>query len=261
MNMTASERKNRILELLDLVDVPEDRLISYPHQLSGGQRQRVAMARAMIREPKVFLFDEPLSNLDAQLRVQMRIEIRKLHNRLGVTSIFVTHDQIEAMTLADRLVVMNAGRIEQVGAPDDVYRRPATKFVAGFVGSPSMNLIPCAVASPSQLRADACVFPVAQSLPTGQKTLLGVRPEDVIVCTEQEADTVHMDVDFIEELGSFRMLHGRVANGDFCVQIPASDRRGTGPMAFRLDPFKLHLFDDDTGLRLDPARRHAAAAE
>jgi sn-glycerol 3-phosphate transport system ATP-binding protein len=205
----------------------------------------------MIREPKVFLFDEPLSNLDAQLRVQMRIEIRKLHNRLGVTSIFVTHDQIEAMTLADRLVVMNAGRIEQVGAPDDVYRRPATKFVAAFVGSPSMNLIECTVAGGSELRADGCAFHVAQSLRTGQKTLLGVRPEDVIVCTAQEPDSVHMDVDFIEELGSFRMLHGRVANGDFCVQIPASDRRGTGPLAFRLDPLKLHLFDTDTGLRVE----------
>jgi len=124
-----------------------------------------------------------------------------------------------------------------------------------------MNLIECAVASPAQLYAQACVFPVAQSLRTEQKVLLGVPPEDVSFCAAQEPGAVHMDVDLIEELGSFRMLHGRVAEGEFCVQIQASDRRGTGPMAFRLDPFKLHLFDDDTGLRLDPARRHAAAAE
>jgi len=249
--VSKAERQQRIATVAQTIGLT-DFLDRKPGALSGGQRQRVAMARAMIREPKVFLFDEPLSNLDAQLRVQMRIEIRKLHNRLGVTSIFVTHDQIEAMTLADRLVVMNAGRIEQVGAPDDVYRRPATKFVAGFVGSPSMNLIECSVASPAQLRAQACVFHVAQSLPTGQKVLLGVRPEDVIVCAAQEPGAVHMDVDFIEELGSFRMLHGRVAEGDFCVQIPASDRRGTGPLAFRLDPSKLHLFDHDTGLRIKP---------
>jgi sn-glycerol 3-phosphate transport system ATP-binding protein len=258
--VSKAERQQRIATVAQTVGLT-DFLDRKPGALSGGQRQRVAMARAMIREPKVFLFDEPLSNLDAQLRVQMRIEIRKLHNRLGVTSIFVTHDQIEAMTLADRLVVMNAGRIEQVGAPDDVYRRPATKFVAGFVGSPSMNLIACAVASPSQLRAESRVFPVAQSLQTGQKVLLGVRPEDVIVCAALEPGSTQMDVDFIEELGSFRMLHGRVAEGDFCVQIPASDRRGTGPLALRLDPLKLHLFDNDTGLRIDPAPPHAAAAE
>ena len=256
--VSKAERQQRIATVAQTVGL-SDFLDRKPGALSGGQRQRVAMARAMIREPKVFLFDEPLSNLDAQLRVQMRIEIRKLHNRLGVTSIFVTHDQIEAMTLADRLVVMNAGRIEQVGASDDVYRRPATKFVAGFVGSPSMNLIECTVASPTQLHAQACVFQVAQSLPAGQKVLLGVRPEDVIVCAVQEPGAVHMDVDFIEELGSFRMLHGRVAEGDFCVQIPASDRRGTGPLAFRLDASKLHLFDTDTGLRVedDP---HATSA-
>jgi ABC-type sugar transport system ATPase subunit len=115
------------------------------------------------------------------------------------------------------------------------------------------------VAGAGELRADACAFQVAQSLRTGQKVLLGVRPEDVIVCTAQEPGAVHMDVDFIEELGSFRMLHGRVANGDFCVQIPASDRRGTGPLAFRLDPLKLHLFDQDTGLRVE-ANPHATGA-
>src|SRR5262249_40726792 len=118
-----------------------------PRELSGGQRQRVAMGRAIVREPQAFLFDEPLSNLDAKLRLQMRIEIRRLHNRLKATSVFVTHDQVEAMTLADRVVVMNAGCIEQVGAPTEIYRRPATRFVASFIGSPAMNLLPGRVAS------------------------------------------------------------------------------------------------------------------
>src|SRR5262249_15522696 len=130
----------KLLELSELLD-------RKPAALSGGQRQRVAMGRAMIREPRVFLFDEPLSNLDAKLRMQMRVEIKRLHQRLGATSVFVTHDQVEAMTLADRLVVMNSGRIEQMGAPADVYRRPASRFVAGFIGSPPMNFLPAQVVS------------------------------------------------------------------------------------------------------------------
>ena len=135
-----AERRRRIAEVAGILGV-EELLDRKPSALSGGQRQRVAMGRAMIREPRVFLFDEPLSNLDAKLRVQMRVEIRRLHRRLKATSIFVTHDQIEAMTLADRLVVMNRGRIEQVGAPAEVYRRPASRFVAGFIGSPPMNFL------------------------------------------------------------------------------------------------------------------------
>ncbi|MFZ4533794.1 MAG: sn-glycerol-3-phosphate ABC transporter ATP-binding protein UgpC, partial [Alsobacter sp.] len=135
-----AERRERVAAIAKTVGL-EDFLERRPGELSGGQRQRVAMGRAMIREPQVFLFDEPLSNLDAKLRVQMRIEIRKLHNRLKTTSVFVTHDQVEAMTLADRLVVMNAGRIEQIGTPEEVYRAPATRFVAGFIGSPAMNLV------------------------------------------------------------------------------------------------------------------------
>ena len=134
------ERRARIAKVAETLGLTEH-LDRKPAALSGGQRQRVAMGRAMIREPKVFLFDEPLSNLDAKLRVQMRVEIRRLHRRLKATSVFVTHDQIEAMTLADRLVVMNQGRIEQVGAPADVYRRPSSRFVAGFIGSPPMNFL------------------------------------------------------------------------------------------------------------------------
>src|SRR5512138_1519834 len=136
---TTEERVKRAAQILNL-----DQLLErYPRELSGGQRQRVAMGRAIVRDPKVFLFDEPLSNLDAKLRVHMRTEIKKVHQQVRTTTVYVTHDQVEAMTLADRIVVMNAGHIEQVGSPDDLYHRPATKFVAAFIGSPAMNMVPC----------------------------------------------------------------------------------------------------------------------
>ena len=160
----------------------DDFLKRKPRELSGGQRQRVAMGRAIVREPQAFLFDEPLSNLDAKLRVQMRIEIRRLHNRLKATSIFVTHDQVEAMTLADTVVVMNQGRIEQVGAPTEVYRRPATRFVATFIGSPAMNLVSGRIVEPGVVETaggraafDAAAFDVA----AGQEVEVGIRPEDL----------------------------------------------------------------------------------
>jgi sn-glycerol 3-phosphate transport system ATP-binding protein len=151
-----------------------------PRQLSGGQRQRVAMGRAIVREPQVFLFDEPLSNLDAKLRVQMRLEIKKLHQTVRTTSIFVTHDQVEAMTLADRLIVMNAGRFEQIGTPMEVYAQPATTFVAGFIGSPAMNIFPASVtADGGALEVGAARWPLAATHPTlaGRAVTLGVRPE------------------------------------------------------------------------------------
>ena len=152
-----------------------------PGQLSGGQRQRVAMARAMIREPKVFLFDEPLSNLDAKLRMQMRIEIRRLHRRLATTSVFVTHDQVEAMTLADRMVVMNAGHIEQIGTPAEIYHRPATRFVASFIGMPPMNLLPARAMAPGvvALASGARLTLPPGWMMTGGDVEVGIRPEDV----------------------------------------------------------------------------------
>src|SRR3982750_183322 len=167
------ERVQRAARILELGEFLRRR----PRELSGGQRQRVAMGRAIVREPAVFLFDEPLSNLDAKLRVQMRAELQALHRRLGTTSLYVTHDQVEAMTLAQRMVVMNAGRVEQVGAPLEVYARPATTFVAGFIGSPPMNLIP-------QER-------------DGKPVLLGIRPEDLEPCAASEAMLIP-EVDLIE---------------------------------------------------------------
>ena len=234
----------------------EDCLDRRPSQLSGGQRQRVAMGRAMIREPKVFLFDEPLSNLDATLRVQMRVEIRKLHNRLKTTSVFVTHDQVEAMTLADRLVVMNAGAIEQVGAPVDIYQKPATRFVAGFVGSPPMNLLRATVSGAASVRLGGVIVTTnAHGMAPGAAVTLGVRPEEV-----QPGAEHLLNVDFIEELGAQRLCHGEFAGQAFvALTSAATGAPRPGKIAFTLDPTRLHLFDDRSGKRIDAAGGNGAA--
>ena len=223
-----------------------------PGQLSGGQRQRVAMGRAMIREPKVFLFDEPLSNLDAKLRVQMRIEIRKLHNRLGTTSVFVTHDQVEAMTLADRVVVMNGGHIEQVGTPEEIYRNPASRFVAGFIGSPPMNLFEGKVAGPGEVEAQGVVFSVLHTdLARGRPVTIGIRPEEIVLGASG-TNVATIDVDFSEELGSARLLHGQVAGTDFIIQVPtATAGPRIGRFSFEVPARAIHLFDAETGMCID----------
>jgi sn-glycerol 3-phosphate transport system ATP-binding protein len=196
-----------------------------PRELSGGQRQRVAMGRAIVREPAVFLFDEPLSNLDAKLRVQMRAELQALHRRLGTTSLYVTHDQVEAMTLAHRMIVMNAGRAEQVGSPLEVYARPATAFVAGFIGSPPMNLVP------------------------RDGKLLGVRPEELEPCAEAEANLV-AQVDLVEQLGADILVHGNVDGTRIVVRLPASRKIAEGRLPLRFDPARAHWFDAAGGARL-----------
>jgi sn-glycerol 3-phosphate transport system ATP-binding protein len=248
------ERLRRVAEIARVVGL-EDFLDRRPSQLSGGQRQRVAMGRAMIRSPKVFLFDEPLSNLDAKLRVQMRIEIRKLHNRLGTTSIFVTHDQIEAMTLADRLVVMNDGVIEQVGTPEEVYRTPATRFVAGFVGAPAMNLLEGEATGVDEIRvADLRWRVAANALRAGQSLHVGVRPEHCVVAEDGSRENVFtVETDFREELGAARLLHGKVGAADFVVQVEGGEgglRLGAHRM--RVSPTAIHLFDAITGRRIGP---------
>jgi sn-glycerol 3-phosphate transport system ATP-binding protein len=211
-----------ILELAPLLD-------RKPRQLSGGQRQRVAMGRAIVREPQVFLFDEPLSNLDAKLRAQTRIEIQKLHRELGITSLFVTHDQVEAMTLAQRMIVMNAGRMEQFGTPEEVYHRPASTFVASFIGSPPMNLLRNAPGG----RADA---------------ILGIRPEHLDVGSEGwEAR-----VETVELLGAERLIYARVGAEQIIVRVeeggPSPAPESTIRVAPR--PQRLHWFDATTGQRL-----------
>ena len=188
-----------------------------PRELSGGQRQRVAMGRAIVRQPAVFLFDEPLSNLDAKLRAQTRLEIQKLHRELGVTSLFVTHDQVEAMTLAERMIVMNAGRMEQIGTPEEVYARPATTFVAGFIGSPPMNLLD-GVADGSRFTVGGVTLTLPQAAPRAGPLLLGVRPEHADPASTGWA----LQVDVVEMLGAERLVYGRVGDASFTLRMDAT---------------------------------------
>jgi sn-glycerol 3-phosphate transport system ATP-binding protein len=231
----------RILGLADLLE-------RKPRQLSGGQRQRVAMGRAIVREPAVFLFDEPLSNLDARLRVQMRIEIRQLQQRLATTSIYVTHDQVEAMTLGDRLMVMNAGVVEQIATPIEVYERPASVFVGGFIGSPAMNFLDARIEGDGRsLRIGEARLPLAVSLPdqAGREVTLGLRPEH-LAPAEDGAGPLEIEVDLVEALGADTVVHGRlVSDGalltsrlDGGLRVAVGDRL---PLAIAAQ--RLHLFD------------------
>jgi sn-glycerol 3-phosphate transport system ATP-binding protein len=224
-----------------------------PRQLSGGQRQRVAMGRAIVRKPQVFLFDEPLSNLDAKLRVQMRVEIKKLQRSLGVTSIYVTHDQVEAMTLSDQLVVMNAGRIEQIGLPTEVYRRPKTTFVASFIGSPPMNMLTGEIqggqAVIGDLRLPAPDLPA--TIADGTKIIVGLRPEDIVVADARDR-SITANVEFVEELGATRLLHARFEGQSMIMQVQATHGAdGAGKVGFSVEPSAIHVFDAETGNRLN----------
>jgi sn-glycerol 3-phosphate transport system ATP-binding protein len=225
-----------------------------PRQLSGGQRQRVAMGRAIVREPAVFLFDEPLSNLDAKLRVQMRMEIKRLHQNIGTTSVYVTHDQVEAMSLGDRLIVMNAGRAEQIGGPIDVYERPATTFVAGFIGSPAMNMLPARLAADAKsVDLDGVRLAVnAPSERAGQEVTLGIRPEHVVLGRGQ-AGALPFKVDFVEALGADTLAHGYLGQSPrpLTVRLPGSERvAASDALSLVVLPERLHLFDAATGARL-----------
>jgi multiple sugar transport system ATP-binding protein len=228
-----------------------DYLARYPRQLSGGQRQRVAMGRAIVRQPQVFLFDEPLSNLDAKLRVQMRTEIKELHQRLKTTSVYVTHDQIEAMTMADRIVVMNGGNVEQIGAPLDLYDDPANLFVAGFIGSPAMNFIPGRLARNGAGFAvklgDGVIVPApaVRGDHDGREVTLGVRPEHLAV----RADGVPAEVVVVEPTGADTQIFCKLAGTD--VTAVVRERHAFHPgEAIRLAPDLTFLFDPATGARI-----------
>jgi sn-glycerol 3-phosphate transport system ATP-binding protein len=240
------ERAAGILQLEPLLE-------RKPRQLSGGQRQRVAMGRAIVRDPKVFLFDEPLSNLDAQLRVQMRVEIKRLQQSLAATAIYVTHDQVEAMTLADRLVVMNAGRADQIGPPLALYERPETRFVAGFIGSPAMNFLPAVAVADGVALGDGTRLPRpadAGAVAAGRAVILGVRPEHLTADGAAAALTV--TVELAEMLGADTILHGRAGDGTLLqARLPGTERAAPGArLPLALDPRHLHLFDRATGKRL-----------
>ncbi len=226
-----------------------------PGQLSGGQRQRVAMARAIIREPRVFLFDEPLSNLDAKLRVQMRHEIRRIHNRIKATSVFVTHDQHEGMTLADRLVVMNKGTIEQVGTPEEIYDRPASVYVGGFIGSPAMNFLPGQVSAAGAAIAldDGSRIALPRPMAVAHDGVLvqvGMRPEHLTL-TEAGRGMIPARFDFAEETGAGRMYHLLFEDLPLTVVSAEKHRFAEGQMVgLTVPPERLHLFDAKTNRRL-----------
>jgi multiple sugar transport system ATP-binding protein len=228
-------------------------LARYPRELSGGQRQRVAMGRAIVRDPQVFLFDEPLSNLDAKLRVQMRSEIRELHQRLGTTTIYVTHDQIEAMTMADRIVVMRDGRIAQVGAPLELYDRPANVFVAGFIGSPAMNLLPGVVrhgAGGLAVMVDGASLPVPDrpGLDEGRKVVFGIRPEHLDLTG---AGGLQARVVVVEPTGSETHVVLRIAERDLTAVFRERHAFTPGQQVHLTpQPGLIHLFDADSGERL-----------
>ncbi|TWF53027.1 ABC transporter ATP-binding protein [Neorhizobium alkalisoli] len=232
-----------------------------PKALSGGQRQRVAMGRAIVRKPAVFLFDEPLSNLDAKLRVSMRGEIKRLQRRLGTTSIYVTHDQLEAMTLADRLVVLNGGKIEQVGAPLEVYHAPASTFVASFIGSPAMNLVKAELHG-DRLAIGPAMIDLKGFAPTSGAVTVGMRAEDLRL-VEAGDNALPFRLEYAEELGSQRLVHGTV--GDQSVTAAVSPETPLTPeMSFTIDPRRLHFFDKETGKRLAggiPAEARLAPVE
>ncbi len=221
-----------------------------PREMSGGQRQRVAMGRAIVRQPQVFLFDEPLSNLDAKLRAQTRLEIQKLHAELGVTSLFVTHDQVEAMTLAQRMIVMNAGRIEQIGTPDEVYNRPATTFVASFIGSPPMNLIR-GRADGTRFDAGGQILALPAAAPRNGELVLGLRPEHAELQTG-EATGWPLKVEALEMLGAERLVYGRIGETLFTLRIDATRTppKAGDTVSLATAAAQLHWFDAATSQRL-----------
>jgi len=238
------EKAARTLELSHLLD-------RKPRQLSGGQRQRVAMGRAIVRQPQVFLFDEPLSNLDAKLRAQTRLEIQKLHGELGVTSLFVTHDQVEAMTLAQRMIVMNAGRIEQIGTPEQVYGQPQTTFVASFIGSPPMNLL-AGTAEGSGFTVGEQVLALPSPAPRAGALLLGLRPEHAQL-TEREGEGWPFAVDLLEMLGAERLVYGRLGGSAFTLRVDGTlvPPKAGSTLRLTAPSQRLHWFDPATGQRVE----------
>ncbi len=250
--LSAEGRTKRIAEIAEMLGLT-DYLERRPAQLSGGQRQRVAIGRAMVRNPAVFLFDEPLSNLDAQLRAQMRLEIKKLHQSLGKTIIFVTHDQIEAMTLAGRIVIMKDGRVLQVGAPNDVYRRPADMFVARFIGSPSMNILPGRAAGGCLTVDGFGDLPLPCGAPSGSAVSFGVRPDDLRVNAPHSTGAMRAEVEVkvVEPLGPDALVYARLGPHEVVAKCGARIPPRPGDrVVLSADLADCHVFDATTGRAL-----------
>jgi sn-glycerol 3-phosphate transport system ATP-binding protein len=254
--MPKAEIEARVHKAATMLELAEF-LPRRPRQLSGGQRQRVAMGRAIVREPSVFLFDEPLSNLDAKLRVQMRLEIKKLQQDLGITSVYVTHDQVEAMTLGHRLMVLNAGVVEQLGSPIELYERPASTFVAGFIGSPAMNLFEAQVAgdggSVELPGGDRLALSAGQaSQAAGRAVTLGIRPEHLELAGDGNG-LAHLTVQVVEQLGADTLIHGHFGGDrtDLTVRLQGTADIAPGEvLPLHVAPEHLHLFDPESGARL-----------
>jgi ABC-type sugar transport system ATPase subunit len=256
-----SEIRRRVEEAARILNIAEY-LHRRPRQLSGGQRQRAAMGRAMVRDPKIFLFDEPLSNLDAKLRVQMRTEIKKLHQRVQTTIVYVTHDQVEAMTLADRIVVMRSGRVEQIGGPDEVYSKPASTFVAGFIGAPTMNLLPARIERQSERLMIVLAPGVACPIPSdridayvpweGKAVILGLRPENLSWADGAAAEpTLEASALVVEPLGSDTLIFFELGGREVVARLPPQPARRAGDrLRLRPDLACMHLFDPHTERRI-----------
>ncbi|PCR89268.1 ABC transporter ATP-binding protein [Natrinema ejinorense] len=270
-DLSESEREQRVVETAEMMDI-EELLEDKPDELSGGQKQRVALGRAIVREPDLFLFDEPLSNLDAKLRTSMRAEIQRLQNELGITAVYVTHDQHEAMTMGDRIVILDGGKLQQQGKPTDVYENPVNEFVAGFVGSPSMNFLEVAVEPKGdRLRltgpdggfefelSAAYVDSHEEGLQSSRYTL-GVRPENVRIADRGAANSITATIDVVEPVGSDNFLHldlssEFIARVDSDVDLEPGDR-----VSLTFDESDVHLFDSETGRNVVSHERNAPPA-
>ena len=245
------EINKKVKDVAKILEI-EDYLERYPRQLSGGQRQRVAMGRAIVRNPKVFLFDEPLSNLDAKLRVQMRTQIKLLHARLKTTLVYVTHDQVEAMTMADKIVVMNEGLVEQTGAPLELYDKPVNIFVAGFIGSPSMNLLNASINSNSINLGSAGSIPITRKT-TSENNLdiiLGIRPSHMDI--SKNGERLKFQIDVIEPTGADSLVYGRINDTECCVQTSERLNLKSGEIIHILpNEDNLHFFDSQSNRRIN----------
>ncbi len=254
LKLDKSESDRRITETAALLGL--DKLLArQPAQLSGGQRQRVAMGRALVRTPEVFLFDEPLSNLDAKLRTQVRLEIGKLHKRLGTTIVYVTHDQVEAMTLADKIVIMQDGHIEQIGSPQEVFTKPRNSFVATFIGSPAMNMVE-AIVNDGTLIGDHLNVGIPERfsgrLEEGQKVIFGIRPSEIVQVSDAKQSTAKARVEVSEYLGDEALLDLRIGSQELIAEVPASQCPAEDvEIDVHFNPQALHIFDAKTGLSVD----------